>query len=100
MPLLMGLDIGPPDRHTGCPYSVLEVTEMTPTDPADWIRRCADRLYEQWPRADREILEDTAMDLLGSEKWRRLNPEVAAVAWLRQGVLVPQIEGIEPETVR
>jgi hypothetical protein len=73
---------------------------MTPADPADWIRRCADRLYEQWPRADREVLEDTAMDLLGSEKWRRLNPEVAAVAWLRQGVLVPQIEGVEPETVR
>jgi hypothetical protein len=58
---------------------------MMPTDPADWIRRCADRFQEQWPRADREILEDTAMDLLGIEKWRRLSPEVAAVAWLRQG---------------
>lgn len=73
---------------------------MTPTDPADWVRRCADRLYEQWPRADREILEDTAMDLLGAEKWRRLSPEVAAVAWLRQGVLVPLIKDAEPESAR
>ena len=68
---------------------------MTPTDPADWIRRCADRLQEQWPRADREILEDTAMDLLGAEKWRRLSPEVAAVAWLRQGVLEQEIKGAD-----
>ena len=68
---------------------------MTPTDPADWIRRCADRLCEQWPRADREDLEDAAMDLLGTEKWRRLRPEVAAVAWLRQGVLEPQLNSAE-----
>lgn len=64
---------------------------MTRTDPADWIRRCAHRLYEQWPRADREDLEDTAKDLLSTEKWCRLRPEVAAVAWLRQGVLEPRL---------
>ena len=72
---------------------------MTPTDPTNWIRRCADRLQEQWPRADREDLEDTAMELLGSEKWRRLNPEVAAVAWLCQGVLVPHIKNPETHAV-
>ena len=72
---------------------------MNPTDPADWIRRCADRLHEQWPTTEREDLEEAAMDLLGSEKWRRLSPEVAAVAWLRQGVLVPHIKDAETHAV-
>ena len=55
-----------------------------------------DHLHQAlWPRADREILEDTAMDLLGAEKWRRLSPEVAAVAWLRQGVLEQEIKGAD-----
>jgi hypothetical protein len=35
------------------------------------------------------------MDLLGAEKWRRLSPEVAAVAWLRQGVLEQEIKGAD-----
>lgn len=55
--------------------------------PDEWTRRCADRLREQWPHAPEDELHDAAAELWANEKWRRFGPEVAAVAWLRQGVL-------------
>lgn len=54
----------------------------------DWINRCADRLQEQWPRAKRQELEDTARELLEQAHWRNRSAEEAAVTWLRLGVHV------------
>ncbi|RZT93723.1 hypothetical protein EV670_3276 [Rivibacter subsaxonicus] len=55
-------------------------------DTLEWIFRCAMRLREQWPRADEVELADTARDLSLQEHLRALEPEDAAVAWLRQGI--------------
>lgn len=52
----------------------------------EWIFRCATRLHEQWPRADEVELADTARDLWLEPRWREMEPEVAAVQWLRQGI--------------
>lgn len=60
---------------------------MTPSDPTSWVRQCADRLQQQWPRVPREDLEDTALDLLGKPELRRLEPDQAASQWLHKGVL-------------
>lgn len=68
----------------------MQATDNKATDDEQthrWISRCASRLQEQWPTAPEDQLRDTAAELLASEKWRRFAPEVAAVAWLRQGVL-------------
>lgn len=54
----------------------------------EWVRLCADRLHQQWPRASREDLEDTARELLAQDHWRSQPAELAAVTWLRLGVLV------------
>lgn len=54
-------------------------------DSLAWIFRCAARLGEQWPRADAGELADTARELWGQARWQVMEPEVAAVEWLRQG---------------
>lgn len=54
----------------------------------EWIKQCADRLQQQWPRANRKDLEDAARELLAKEYWRTQPAEIAAVTWLRLGVLV------------
>lgn len=56
-------------------------------DPTQWVSRCADRLRRQWPHAMTEELEAAARDLLADPKWREMEPEQAAVEWLRLGVL-------------
>lgn len=55
---------------------------------AEWVSRCADRLQEQWPRAQRDALEETARELMQQGRWRECAGEEAAVRWLRLGVLV------------
>lgn len=61
---------------------------MEPTStPDDWLQRCADRLRRQWPHVPTEVLEDTARDLMSDYELRHKAPEVAAVEWLRRGVL-------------
>jgi hypothetical protein len=60
-------------------------------DDVEWIARCAGRLQAQWPRAERDALLDAAAELHAEGRWRRLAPEVAAVAWLRLGVLAPDL---------
>jgi hypothetical protein len=59
---------------------------LTLTD-AEWIERCAARLHEQWRHASHDDLLEAARELCVQDKWRRFAPEVAAVAWLRLGVL-------------
>lgn len=46
------------------------------------------RLHQQWPRASREDLEDTARELLAQDQWRSLPAEFAAVTRLWLGVLL------------
>jgi hypothetical protein len=61
--------------------------EHTPSKPArDWISRCSDRLQKQWRTIDPTRLDDLAMDLARDERLRAMEPEVAAVEWLRQGI--------------
>lgn len=56
-------------------------------DPMEWTARCAVRLREQWPHALEDELRDAAAELWQDLKWRGLEPEAAAAAWLRLGVL-------------
>ena len=64
---------------------------MTDTE---WVRRCADRLHEQWPRASREDLEETARELHAQDHWRGQPAEEAAVTccgwacWFTRSLIV------------
>ncbi|MBX9793389.1 MAG: hypothetical protein K2Y02_03730 [Burkholderiaceae bacterium] len=60
---------------------------MHSMEALEWILRCAERLREHWPRADGLELAATARDLWMVPRWRELNPELAAVEWLKLGVL-------------
>ena len=58
-----------------------------------WLAHCAERLREQWPRADPTSLAEAAGELWADEALRRLTPAEAARGWLRRGlpesVLIP-----------
>ena len=51
-----------------------------------WVALCAERLREQWPRADRTSLEETARELWAAENSRAFEPRQAAEKWLRRGI--------------
>jgi hypothetical protein len=51
-----------------------------------WVARCAERLREQWPRADATSLEEAARELWADESLRVLGPVKAAERWLRRGL--------------
>jgi hypothetical protein len=51
-----------------------------------WIAHCAERLREQWPRADPTSLEETAADLGREPALRQLAPRCAAETWLGRGI--------------
>ena len=55
-------------------------------DSKEWIARCSARLHAQWPTLDRETRDEVAGELWAQERWRALEPEQAAVEWLRQGI--------------
>jgi hypothetical protein len=48
-----------------------------------WLARCANRLREEWPRADVISIEEAALELWGAERLRELPGEEAAALWLR-----------------
>jgi len=52
----------------------------------EWVTRCSARLHAQWPRLPREQRDEVAASLWQEERWRCLEPEQAAVQWLRQGI--------------
>lgn len=56
-------------------------------DDTTWIVRCARRLRSQWPHVPVGQLEETAVDLATEAELRAQEPEQAAEAWLRRGVL-------------
>jgi hypothetical protein len=60
---------------------------MEPHIPyGDWIAGCSARLQQQWPTIDPTRLDDLAIDLSRDDRWRALEPQRAAVEWLRQGI--------------
>jgi hypothetical protein len=60
------------------------------TSPAieskEWVARCSARLHAQWPSVPRDQRDELAQQLWTSERWAAMDPEVAAVTWLRQGI--------------
>jgi hypothetical protein len=53
---------------------------------SEWIARCSARLHAQWPRLQRSQRDEVASDLHGDPQWQNMEPELAAVAWLGQGI--------------
>ena len=53
-----------------------------------WVAWCAERLREQWPRADGTSLEEAARELWADESLRAHGPVHAAEQWLRRGMPV------------
>lgn len=54
--------------------------------PADNLEdaQCAERLRQQWPRADPTSLQEAARELWRDEGLRVCEPQEAAVMWLRK----------------
>ncbi|WP_046116120.1 hypothetical protein [Aquincola tertiaricarbonis] len=52
----------------------------------DWIVRFSARLHARWPTVLRVQRDETAAELALQPHWRCLEPEDAAVCWLRQGI--------------
>jgi hypothetical protein len=52
-------------------------------EEAEWFQKCAQRLHQQWPQLDQDDLEHLAKSLWTEERWKRLDPDEAALTWLR-----------------
>ena len=52
----------------------------------EWTFKFARQLHEQWPCVDHSDLEHLAEALLCEDRWKDMEPTVAAVQWLRQGI--------------
>ena len=52
----------------------------------EWTWKCAETLHQQWPRVDRVDLEHLAEALLTEDRWKAMEPNEAAQAWLAQGL--------------
>ncbi len=52
----------------------------------EWVARCSARLHAQWPRLQREQRDEVAAEIHSNAHWQQLEPERAAVEWLRQGI--------------
>ena len=48
-----------------------------------WLARCANRLRQEWPRADVTSIEEAALELWGAHWLRELSGEEAAALWLQ-----------------
>ena len=48
-----------------------------------WLARCANRLRQQWPRADVTSIDETALELWSAEWLRELPGEDAAALWMQ-----------------
>jgi hypothetical protein len=60
---------------------------MQQLQASEWIDQCSKRLQDHWRTVDPVQLDDVAIGLWSEPRWRALQPEDAAVEWLRQGVL-------------
>ena len=48
-----------------------------------WIAKCANRLREEWPRADVASIDETALELWQVDWLCEMSGEAAAALWLR-----------------
>jgi hypothetical protein len=55
-------------------------------DAEDWVARCAARLHQRWPRLADEQLREVAQEIHHEAQRQLDQPELAAAAWLRQGL--------------
>lgn len=62
----------------------------------EWIARCSARLHGRWPRLDRLQRDEVATDLWHEARWREMEPELALVRWLSQGI--PAQDGSDGRT--
>jgi hypothetical protein len=60
-------------------------------DVHEWVIRCSARLHARWPRIDREQRDEVAAELWGDPRWQAMEPERAAVEWLRQGMRAEEL---------
>ncbi len=60
---------------------------MAALPAGEWIDRCAARLQAHWRSVEPARLDDLAVELWNDPRWNALEPEAAAVEWLKQGVL-------------
>ena len=63
-------------------------------NPHEWTWRCAEKLHEQWPRVDPGDLVNVAEALHREERWKYMEPKVAAEQWLRQGIPESPVIGV------
>jgi hypothetical protein len=63
-------------------YSLAMNRETANLADVQWIAQCANRLREQWPRADPTSLEEAALELWHCDALRSLAPAEAAARWL------------------
>ena len=58
---------------------------MTNRDLVDvqWLATCANRLRQEWPRADVASIDEAALELWQAEWLREMSGEAAATLWLR-----------------
>lgn len=73
--------------YTGVLYSI-EDWEGEAMEANEWVARCSARLHAQWPRVLQEQRDEVAAEIQRDGRWQALEPERAAVEWLRQGILV------------
>lgn len=52
----------------------------------EWVTRCSARLHAKWPRLQQNMRDEVAADLWNDARWQTMEPELAVVAWLGQGV--------------
>lgn len=62
------------------------MSEVSAMNGSEWVARCSARLHAQWPRLHRDQRDEVAYELLRDSRWQHLEPEQAAVDWLRQGI--------------
>ena len=48
-----------------------------------WIATCANRLRQEWPRADVASIDETALELWQVDWLREMPGDAAAALWLR-----------------
>ena len=83
-----------PDRYTVYSYSTIQTKEFM-MDAQEWVARCSARLHAKWPRLHQDMREEVAADLWNDTRWQQMEPEIAVVEWLRQGVGAHQ-RGVAP----
>ena len=85
-----GFEVDDEDWEAVYFHSIFVDAREVGMETSQWIARCALRLREEWPRPAGADLAEAAAELWEQNRWREMEPEVAAAAWLRLGI--PSVE--------